>query len=149
MATTRYADNYYTPVPQHSLVGVSVRREFLLTLAAAIVINDLFKLGQLPPGVMLTDFYIDVPDVDAGGTAFICAVGDNTTAGKFITGSVIGQAAGIIRGGQTGFVAAGLPAKYTALNDLVLKCTTAPTTTATTGIFQGWYEYHAFGATPF
>jgi hypothetical protein len=148
MASTRYADNYYTAVPQHSQVGVKVVREFILTLAAAIVINDLFKFGQIPALVMLDDFWVDVPDVDAA-TAFVCALGDNTTAAKYVTGSVIGQAAGYIYRGGTGFVAASLPAKYSAANDLVLKCTTAPTTSATTGAFQGWYAYHAYGATPF
>lgn len=148
MASTRYADNYYTPVPQHSLVGVTVKREFLLTLAAAIVINDLFKLGPLPPGVMLDDFFLDIPDLDSA-TGFVCALGDNTTAAKFVTGSVIGQAAGFIHKTSTGMVPASLPAKYATLNDLVLKCTTAPTGSATTGVIQGWYEYHSYGATPF
>ena len=145
MASTRKATNYGDPFPTAPMANVGMKREFELTLAAAIVVNDLFKLCPIKAVIPLVidDYYVDVPDIDEA-TGSVIALGDNTTADVFVTGSTKGRAAAIITPEVDGTKGV-LPKLYTADNDFVLKCTTAPTTSATTGVFRGWMEYHHVG----
>lgn len=144
MATTYYADNYRDPIPSLPNPTLLVR-EFVYTIAAAFVINDVVKLAPLQSltGLVLTSFEIDVPALDSS-TGIVSAVGDNTTAAKYITGSTVGRSAagGKISHLGTGVVLAGMPGRYTADNDLAFKVTTAATGTASTsGTFKGWCSY--------
>jgi hypothetical protein len=148
MASTYLADNYRDPMPADPSPMQLVRFFRYTMVTAGFIINDVVKLGPIKAltGCYLMDFYIDVPALDTS-TGVIFAVGDNTTAAKYITGSIVGRssAGGKITSTSTGVVLAGMPATYTADNDFALKVTTAPTTTTTSGIFKGWYEYYYYG----
>ena len=148
MATTYKADNYAQPMPAVPAAGISVKRVFKFTVAAAFVINDIVKLCPIKAGsgIILDDYYIDVPDLDTNGAPAIkLDLGDNDTAAKFIAASTVGQAAGLLVPTSTGAVAAALPVKYTADNDFALKINTAPATGATSVSIKGWLSYHNIG----
>lgn len=147
MATVYYADNYSVPMPNHPGVGVSIKREFLWTVIT-LIINDTIKLCRIPGAgtpIVITNFYIDIPDMDTS-TGFVCDLGDNTTADKFVAASTVGQAAGKLSMDGDG-VAAVLPMSYSTAQDFVLKVKTAASgTAATTGVIKGWLEFHYVGA---
>ena len=148
MATAYTADNYARPIESNPGVGVSITREFRYTIAAAFVINDTIKLCRIPVGVVVTDYFIDVPDLDTS-TGLRLQLGDNTTAGKYITGeATVGVGPGKLTPAVQG-VAASLPFHYTAANDLVITISTAASgTAAASGVFRGWMRYHYFGQVP-
>src|ERR1043166_7311373 len=140
-ATTYKADNYADPMPSFPGAGVALIREFLYTITAAFVINDVVKLCRIPAGVVVYGYFIDVPDLDSS-TGIRLALGDNTTANLYITGeATVGVGAGKLTPGSQG-VAAAIPKSYSAANDFALKVTTAATgTAATTGVFRGHMSY--------
>lgn len=150
MATARSADNYGNPMPEVAAAGQSFIRDFVITIGAAIVINDTWKLGLLPGAksggkFILEEYFIDMPDVDTNGSPAVkWDLGDTDTAAKFVAASTKGQSAGIITPHNDG-VAAALPVAYTADKDLILKCNTAPGTSVTSGTIKGWYRGHYEG----
>lgn len=150
MATTYFADNYNVPMPNHPGVGVSLKRSFLFTFAVAFVINDIVKLCRIPGGgtpIVITDFYIDVPDLDTDvSPAIALSVGITATPGAFVAiQTAVGQSAGKLSMDGDG-VAAYLPKQFSTNDDFLLKITTGPATGATSGSIRGWLEYHHVGA---
>lgn len=147
MATTYKADNYGDPFPTIAHACVALKREFLFTVGTALIINDLIKLcpikAVLP--VVIDDYYIDLPDLDTGGTpANKLDLGDNTTDDVFVAASTKGQAAAIITASVDGTKGV-IPKLYSADNDFALHVDTAPQTGATAVKIRGWMEYHMVG----
>lgn len=150
MATTYYADNYAIPMPNHPGVGISLKREFLFTITAALVINDVIKLCRIPGAgtpIVITDFYIDVPLLDTNvSLAVALSVGIAATPGAFVAiQTTVGQSAGKLSMDGDGLAAA-LPKQFTTNDDFLMKITTAPGTSVTSGTMKGWMEYHYIGA---
>lgn len=99
-------------------------------LTAALVINDVIQMVKVPAGATILDVKVMADDLDTGSSpAIVLAVGDGTTADRFITGSTIAQGGGIASLG----VATGLLYQYTADDTIDVKITTAPATGATEG----------------
>src|SRR6266852_2842094 len=98
-AVTYFGDNFYQPMPESVNVGQEIVREFAYTLGAALAINDLIKLCAIPGdfagGIVLDDYYIDLPDMDTS-TGWAIDVGDEDTAAKFVSNSTKGQAPAIV-----------------------------------------------------
>jgi len=144
MATTYLADNWSAPAIVCPFEGIEMVREFKYTLTAAFVINDLIKLAPIPAsaaGILLTSYFIDLPDLDSGGTpTFTCDLGDLDSAARFVAAATTGQAAGYLTPSGNG-VAASLPFKYTAANALVLKVHAAAQTAPTSGVIRGFAKY--------
>lgn len=95
------------PVPNGSEV-VAIRLEY--NLAAALVLNDIIELGQLPEDCVPVDCILDADDLDTGGApAITLSVGALNAAkndldvtelnggAAWIVASNIGQAGGIAR----------------------------------------------------
>ena len=146
--STYLADNYTDPMPEVSSVGVTVCREFLFTVATALALNDIIKLCPFAKGmaVVLTDWFIDFPDLDSGGTAIRVQFGDSSTADKFLAASDIGTAA-VKRYMKADGVAQSVPVEYAAGadKDLRLTVSTGPTGGATGVAIRGWVKYHFSG----
>ena len=67
MATTYNADNYGVPMPSCPFVGVVLRRDFLFTVAVALVINDVIQCCKIPGAgapLILDNFFIDCADLE-------------------------------------------------------------------------------------
>lgn len=147
-ATTYFADNYGTPMPSHPGVGVLITREFLYTISVAFIIADLIKLCKIPglgTPIIISNYYIDVPDLDTS-TGVTLDLGDNTTADKFVAAATVGQAVGKLTPAVNG-VAGIMPCQYSTAQDLVLKIKSAATgTAATTGVIKGFMSYYYVGA---
>lgn len=148
MASTLYSDNYRSsPAYSASMAGLKICREFKFTITAAFVINDVLKMAPIPAGVILDDFFVDVPDLDTS-TGVTLDYGDNDTANLFINASTVGQSAGKVNGMVTA-IAAKLPKKYSAANSFNVKVSAAASgTAATSGSFIGYIEYHYYSSTP-
>jgi hypothetical protein len=144
MATTYKADNYSDPMP--SLPDpLAHKRVFKFTLGAAFVIEDIVSLCPLQAlsGLVLLDYYIDVPDLDTGATPTITLdLGFDGTNEEddLVDGSTVGQAAGKISMDGDG-VAGAMPKTLTTDKVLQLHVDAAPQTGATTGTIKGWLEY--------
>jgi len=155
MATAYVSDNYNVPMPDFPGAGVVLRREFLWTVPV-LIINDTCKLCKIPAAgspLLLTNFYLDLTDLDTS-TGLALSLGDEDTAGRFIAiQTAVGQAAGKFSGtasgtaatGMAGGLLASLPVQYSANKNLILKCTTAPTSGAT-GTIIGFMDYQYVGA---
>lgn len=83
--------------------GVIVLSSLLMTVAAALATGDLINMlnigadasesGALGAGPFMTAVSLDCDQIDTGA-GVVLAVGDSTTAARFITGSTIGQTGG-------------------------------------------------------
>jgi hypothetical protein len=146
MATTYYAANYSDPIPTFPGVGVTITREFLYTISVAFVLSDVVKLCKIPPGVVVTDYYVAVPDLDTS-TGVRVKLGDNDDDDEFVAAADVGQVLGVLTLGVNG-VTGSMPRSYTAANDFAFKISTAATgTAATSGVIRGWLRYHFMGIT--
>lgn len=125
MASTRYADDYTTrPARSGIRRDCDVRR---LTLAAAIVVNDIFVMIPVQKGCCLVGGYIQVPELDTGADNMVSEVGIPADTDKFLAASTLGRAAGVTNFNlNLGYV-------FTEDTYIQLKCTTAPGTSATSG----------------
>ena len=83
---------------------------------------------KIPKGARIIDTILVTDDLDTG-TTVVLAVGDGTTANRFITGSTIAQGGGLARLGQVD----GLGYVYTAEDTIDVKVTAATTPTTATG----------------
>lgn len=122
--------------------GVSVLSTFLMTVAAKLLTNDLVNMVTLEGdpalsggGPSMLGVALDCDQIDTGA-GVVLALGDATTANRYITGSTIGQAGGYAgpnQGGVLGFqpfsaTFAAYPTASLALYTIVLKATTGVTT---------------------
>lgn len=99
-------------------------------LAAALVADDVIQMVKIPAGARIVDMTLAADDLDSNvSPAIVLAVGDGTTADRFITGSTIGQGSGIQKLNQVD----GMGYVYTAADTIDVKVTTGPATGATSG----------------
>lgn len=129
-----------------------------IATGSAFVINDTVQMVKLPSdasltnnGPVITTVVMDVPALDSS-TGIVWAVGDSTTADRYITGATVGRsAAGGIQGlnnaGSLGYAPfSALFNTYTTISyqeyTITFKVTTAATgTAATTGTMTMKVEY--------
>jgi hypothetical protein len=142
MATAYLATNYSTPMYGCEYAGVSMCREFNFLASTALVINDTIALCPLKGGMMVEDWYIDMPDLDSG-SGITWQLGDSTTAARFMTSNVAGRSAAKINGYAAAGVTASLPALILADTNLVLKADAGPAGGGTNTVsIRGWVRYH-------
>lgn len=108
-------------------------------LSAAFVVNDVVQMVKIPKNAVIDEVILGSDDLDTGGApAIVLAVGDGTTADRFITGSTVAQGGGFARLG----VVAGMGYTYTADDTIDIKVTTAPHTGTTSGTVSLTVIYH-------
>lgn len=95
----------------------------------AFVINDIVQMVKVQNGTMILGVLLSVDALDSS-TGIVTAVGDGTTADRFITGATIGRSAAA--GVQALNNHAGHLYRYTADDTIDFKVTTAATGTAST-----------------
>lgn len=138
-------------IPRAIYMGVPTLEISSFTITAAFVINDIVQFLKIPSnpaitnnGPVIHDVILDVPDIDTS-TGIVLAVGDSTTADRYITGSTIGQTGGIARMNNAGALGYAPFASsfntYTTVSYseyiIQMKVTTAATgTAATTGTIK-------------
>lgn len=129
MASTLYSTKVASTVPSRGGIHLtSVHGTY--ELSAALVVNDVIQMVKVPKGARIVEVILGSDDLDTGGSpAIILAVGDGTTADRFVTGSTIAQGAGLVRLNQVD----GIGYVYTAEDTIDIKVTTAPATGATSG----------------
>lgn len=126
-----------TPSGAHDVVAV--RADY--ALSAALVVNDIIEMLELPPGMVVVDVILDTADLDTGTTITLSVgilagtVGDTTVANRtngaqFIASSTIGQTGGIARLSVTGGTRV---APSDDRRSIGVSVPVAPTTGATTG----------------
>lgn len=93
----------------------------------AFVINDVVQMVKVQNGTIISNVLLSVDALDSS-TGIVTAVGDGTTADRFITGSTIGRSAAA--GVQALNNHAGHLYQYTADDTIDFKVTTAATGTA-------------------
>ena len=148
MPTVYLASDFAAPMPSFPRVGVTLVREFLFTLTAALGAGDTIKLCPIPGAtdLVLDQWFLDVPDLDSNATPLIALqLGDGTTADKFMAAGTVGQSAGKVNSRQNG-VAGVLPLELIADAVLTVTVSTGPATGASTGSIRGFMEYHMVGA---
>lgn len=133
-------------VPRAIYMGVPTLEISTFAITAAFVINDIVQFVRIASnpsitnnGPVISDVILDTPDLDTS-TGVVLAVGDSGTAGRFISGSTIGQTGGIARMAVTGSLGyAPFAASYNTYTTvsyaeyiIQLKVTTAATGTAAT-----------------
>jgi hypothetical protein len=144
MATTYYADNYANQVRVVS-DGADFSQVFKFTVpSAGFVINDLIYLCSIPPGVVVLEWLVNVPDIDTSTGAAI-QLGTIATADAFMAASTSLPQSGGIGYSQANGVLGYVPKSFSAANAFVLTVSTAPTTTATSGTFSGWVRFNMIG----
>lgn len=68
------------------------------TLTAALALNDVIEMVQMPAGSTVVEVILSATDLDTGGSPNITlAVGDGADTDRFITASNIGQTGGLTR----------------------------------------------------
>lgn len=143
-------------IPRAIYMGVPTVEISSFTITAAFVINDIvqfLKIAANPSitnnGPAITEVVLDCPDIDTS-TGVVLAVGDSTTADRFITASTIGQTGGIARMNNAGGLGySPFSASYNTYTTVSyaeytvqMKVTTAATgTAATTGTIKLKVEY--------
>lgn len=129
MATTFATSKVATTVMPRAGLGVqsvSVTHE----ITAALVVNDVIQMVKMPIGATILEVILGTDDLDSDGSpAIVLEVGDATTVGRFIAGSTVAQAGGVVRLG----VIDGMHYTYTAEDTIDVKVSTAPATGATSG----------------
>lgn len=118
------------------------------TVTAALALNDVINLFNLPAMARVLAFAIDVPDLDSNGAPAIkLNVGDTANgSAQYVSQSTVGQSAGIISYPKDG-VAGSVGTRYTADDKLAITVQTGPATGATTGTFHAWVMYEMDGGT--
>lgn len=95
--------------------------------ATAFIINDVVQMIKIAAGQTVCGVFLSVDALDSS-TGIVTAVGDGTTADRFITGATIGRSAAT--GVQSMNNHAGHLYRYTADDTIDFKVTTAATGTA-------------------
>ncbi len=126
-----------------SRAGMPVTVRFEYSLSAALVVNDIIYMGDLPAGHLPVDLMVDTDDLDTGGSPAIVLQAGILNAGKtdidatasggaeWLGSSTVGQAGGMAR-------MAGKAMSRVAVDDtndraMGIKVSTAPATGATSG----------------
>jgi hypothetical protein len=131
MATLKTAKCASTVQPRARIGFEAVFETY--TLTAALALNDVIQLVQVPKNATILDVIINITDMDTS-TGFAFSVGDGNVTDRYIKTSTIGQTGGTVRLGSGITDNACNQYKYTADDTIDLKVTTAATgTAATTG----------------
>lgn len=109
------------------------------TITAALALNDVIQLFDLPPNARIVSGFVKSDDLDSGGTGLRIDVGITGTTTLFLTGAA----------GTPGPVSAvtnvlnftGIDYLTTAKTRVFATVSTGPTTGATTGTFTVVLEY--------
>lgn len=107
------------------IVSVSATYE----IAEAIEADDIFQMVKVPKGARIVDITLATDALDSGTDAIVLAVGDVTTADRFITGSTVGYSGGIAKLNQVD----GMGYVYPADDTIDVTCTTGPDSGTATG----------------
>lgn len=133
LTTSKVAAGIQPRTPHSGVVAV----KGVYALAAALVVDDVIQMVKIPKGAMILDMVLSAEDLDSGGSpAIVLDVGDGGDTDRFIDGSTIGQAGGVIRlgSGVAAAVADGTNGYvYTADDTIDVYVQVAPATGATTG----------------
>lgn len=148
MASTFKADNYSDPFETSPLPHAIVR-PFKYTVGAALVIEDVILLVpiQALTGIVLLEYYIDIPDLDTHGTptlTFDLGFDGTNEEDDLVDGATVGQAVGKLTPAGNG-VAGAMPKTLTSDKILQLHADAAPATGATSGTIKGWLSYVYYG----
>lgn len=156
------ADDYLDPMPQASNAGgIELCRNFRINIATALTksgntvfpyVGDTIKLCIIPGtmGILVTDWFLDVPDLDSGNSTVELKLGDDSTVDKFMVANTVGRAAGKVYMLATGVLGV-VPCAYKpdgtvtkrGDNNLILTCSASGD--ATTGVLKGWMRYVQYG----
>jgi len=131
---------------------------FQVTLSSALALNDLIKLAELPNDCVPVDFVAFLSDLDTNGTpALVWDAGilnsdgdDLVSNSKIVSGSTVGQAAGVQRMNAsdcvfnyaTWIADSECDGRYKN-NIVAMKVTTAPATGAASGTIKGLLFYRS------
>lgn len=112
LQTKAIANGYpaVTPAGAQDLVAATAT----YTTAAALELNDVIEMLELPPGCVPVDVILDTEDLDSGTTLTLdvgimagdvgdTTVANRTTGAEFIAASTVGQAGGVARAAVAGF----------------------------------------------
>lgn len=124
-----------------SRAGMPVTVRFEYSLSAALVVNDIIYMGDLPAGHLPVDLMVDSDDLDSG-TAIVLQAGilnagktdiDATASGgaEWLGSSTVGQAGGMAR--MSGKAMSRVVVDDTNDRPMGIKVSTAPATGATSG----------------
>jgi hypothetical protein len=153
--TARPAESSY-PVKTRPVSGIVIQ-PFTYAVATALAENDVVELCKVPVNALITDFYLNVPDLDTHATPTIeLDVGltkatsgeDNVDVDGFVDGSSVGQSAGIIdlqdKNGTLAFpyLCTGDVAPYDGVHSkFSITVSAAVATGATSVTIRGWLQY--------
>ena len=98
-------------------------------LTAALGINDIINMMDIPPNVWIMDWTIDTAQLDTGTPAITLALGTAATPTMFVAVSTVGQAGGIVRATLAGTVGR----TFAVTTRIQIKVIAGPGTGATTG----------------
>lgn len=128
MASTLYSSKVASTVQPRAGIGLtSVHGTY--ELAAALVLNDVIQMVKVPAGARIVNVILGSDDLDTGSPAIVLAVGDGSTADRFITASTVAQGGGVTTINQVD----GIGYTYTLADTIDIKVTTAPATGTTSG----------------
>lgn len=100
-------------------------------VTAVFTDGDLIRLCKLPKGAVITKLMIVLPDMDSGAD-WEWTLGDPDSAARYLTGSTVGQTAGVVD--LEDILAAGFGYQYT--DDSYLDITVTDSGDATTGTIK-------------
>lgn len=130
MATAFLASGVGSGIVTRTQIAGVITELVSYAITAAFVVNDTVAFLNLPANSRLLDVYLDVDPLDTT-TGIVLAAGTSASPSLFISGATIGRSStgGIQRANTSGVV------NYTQTTDqqIVMKCTTAPTSGLTTG----------------
>lgn len=100
------------------------------TQSAAFVVNDVVQMVKVPMGATILEVILSTTDLDTDATpAIVLEVGDGGDVDRYIAGSTVGQAGGLVRLSAHG----GHGYTYTADDTIDIKVSTAPDAGSTDG----------------
>lgn len=102
------------------------------TFSSAPALNDVVEMVKVPSGATIFDIILSSTDMDTNGTPTITlGVGDGSSASRFISGSTVAQAGGVVYLSDDANAAnAGFLYQYTADDTIDVKVTAGPATGA-------------------
>ena len=107
------------------------------SLSAALALNDVVQLVKVPAYATILGGVLRVTDLDTNGTpAIVLDVGDGGDTDRFIDGTTIGQAGGVMDFHGAAANSAGFLHQYTVEDTIDVLVQAAPATGATSGTIK-------------
>lgn len=123
--TSSRAGSGVQPRTVHTGLTVAVATH---TVATALTLNDVIEMVKVPALARVVEVVLTAEDLDTGATpAIILEVGDGDDRDRWVDGSNVGQAGGVVRTN----VATGVDHTYAADDTVDVLVQTAPQTGAT------------------